>query len=158
MGMLKQFMVSNFKNFEKPLVLDLTAGRYTFNKENVCNGVVKNAIIYGYNACGKSNLALAIFDIVGSLTDNHVACEHYRNYQNVCNPEKPAEFSYTFEFDSDTLVYSYKKMDWQTTIEEQLEINGKTFLSFSRDTKKLYQSFVGAETLNSTMPMTILRR
>lgn len=42
------------------------------------DGIVKNAFVYGYNACGKSNLALAIFDIIGSLTDKHFESSYYQ--------------------------------------------------------------------------------
>ena len=45
--MLKQFSVRNFKNFSDTIALDLRSGRYTFNKGNDHNGILKNAIIYG---------------------------------------------------------------------------------------------------------------
>lgn len=107
--MLKQFSVRNFKNFSDTIALDLRSGRYTLNKGNDNNGILKNAIIYGYNACGKSNLALALFDIVASVTDTWFGASKYLDYQNVHHQNTPAESSYCFMFGDDELVYSYQK-------------------------------------------------
>ena len=69
--MLSYFSVTNFKNFKDEYVFDLSEVRdFQFNPEGVENGVVKKAIIYGYNGIGKSNLALAIFDVVLHVSDN----------------------------------------------------------------------------------------
>ena len=69
--MLKSLTVSNFKAFKEPVTIDFsTTGNYTFNTEAVKDGIVKTAVMYGKNASGKSSLGLAIFDIVGTLTDN----------------------------------------------------------------------------------------
>lgn len=146
--MLKQFSVRNFKNFSDTIALDLRSGRYTFNKGNDHNGILKNAIIYGYNACGKSNLALALFDIVASVTDKWFDASKYLNYQNVHHQNTPAEFSYCFMFGDNELVYSYQKANWQSTLSETLSINGKTMLVFHRQTGKFQQSFAGAESLD----------
>ena len=62
--MLKKFRVKGFKNFKDEIEFDLTAGGYDFNQEAVKDGIVKNAVVYGPNGCGKSNLGRAIFDIV----------------------------------------------------------------------------------------------
>ena len=60
--MLRKFKVSNFKSFEKDFEIDLTnVNGYEFNKNSIKDGIVNNAIIYGHNGVGKSNLALAIF-------------------------------------------------------------------------------------------------
>ena len=62
--MLTKFKVSNFKCFEGEVVFDLSlTNGYTFNSECIKNGIVNNAMIYGYNGSGKSNLGWAIFDI-----------------------------------------------------------------------------------------------
>ena len=63
--MLRRFKVSNFKCFKEDFSLDLTSVKaYTFNPECVKNGIVNNAMIYGYNGSGKSNLGWAILDII----------------------------------------------------------------------------------------------
>jgi AAA15 family ATPase/GTPase len=88
--MLRKFKVSNFKSFEKDFELDLTqVNGYEFNKNAIHNGIVNHAIIYGQNGVGKSNLALAIFDIIGHLTDKERNEAAYKNYQNAyCSAEE----------------------------------------------------------------------
>ncbi len=68
--MLTKFEVTNFKNFDKKLTLDFkNTNGYQFNTECVENNTVKKALVYGHNGIGKSNLGLAVFDIVSHLTD-----------------------------------------------------------------------------------------
>ena len=67
--MLKRFEVENFKGFKDRLVFDLQAREYEFNKNLISNGIVNKGIIYGKNGIGKSNLGIALFDIVLHLTD-----------------------------------------------------------------------------------------
>jgi DNA replication protein DnaC len=68
--MLTKFSVSNFKGFNQDFVFDFSdTNGYEFNKSCVKNGIVNNALIYGHNGVGKSNLGFAIFDIIGHLTD-----------------------------------------------------------------------------------------
>ena len=68
--MLQKFTVKGFKNFESKIEFDLTSGNYSFNNSVVKNNILTTAVIYGDNASGKSNLGLAIMDIITHLTDN----------------------------------------------------------------------------------------
>jgi AAA15 family ATPase/GTPase len=87
--MLTRFEVSNFKNFNDNLVLDLTeTKKFKFNEECVENSIVKKALIYGHNGTGKSNLGYAIFDIVKHLTAKNVNNEFYKHYTNADNEKK----------------------------------------------------------------------
>ena len=71
-NMLRKFSVSNFKCFKDKFEFDLSSAKnYTFNTDCVKNGIVNCSIVYGYNGSGKSNLGLAIFDIIEHLTDNN---------------------------------------------------------------------------------------
>lgn len=68
--MLKKFSVSNFKCFNKRITFDLSdPANYSFNQQVIQDGIKAKGIIYGANGSGKSNFALAIFDIVLHLTD-----------------------------------------------------------------------------------------
>ena len=79
--MLTRFTVSNFKGFNSEITIDLeNANGYSFHKESIKNGIVNNALIYGPNAIGKSNLGFAIFDILGHLTDNTIDSLNYSHY------------------------------------------------------------------------------
>lgn len=52
--MLKKFTVRNFKNFDQPLVLDLSKVHdYEFKNELIKNGLINKALVWGYNNCGK---------------------------------------------------------------------------------------------------------
>ena len=62
--MLKEFRVRNFMNFRDELVFSLESEKnYEFNNHLLINGVIKNAVVVGYNASGKSNLGNAILGV-----------------------------------------------------------------------------------------------
>lgn len=81
--MLKRFEVENFKSFKDRLILDLTARDYTFNKDIVKDGIVNKGLIYARSGVGKSNLGIALFDIVFHLTDKEeLPSKYLSNYLN----------------------------------------------------------------------------
>ncbi len=148
--MLSKFTVKNFKNFEKSFCIDFSQTKsYEFSKDCVKNGIVKTGLIYGPNSIGKSNLGKAIFDIVGTLTDNQKVLAFYKTYQNAFKPNEPAEFCYEFCFGDSKLVYSYKKAVYVYILNEELSIDGKIVLSRQGDT--FDTSLEGLETLNRTI-------
>ncbi len=151
--MLRKFIVSNFKCFEKDFELDLTDTRgYGFNSECVKNGIVNNAIIYGYNGSGKSNLNLAIFDIIAHLTDKEKNQRLYHNYLNAYSECNNATFYYEFEINSKVVVYEYKKKDYTTIISERLTIDDKVIIDFDREnTSQATINLEGAENLNTSI-------
>lgn len=66
--MIKCFSVKGFKNFSEKITLDFSNVRdYRFNSRCLTNGLVSKSIVYGKNSVGKTNLGLAIFDIVSHL-------------------------------------------------------------------------------------------
>ncbi len=151
--MLRKFKVSNFKSFEKDFELDLTdVNGYEFNKDSIKNGAVNNAIIYGLNGVGKSNLAFAIFDIIEHLTDKERNEHLYKNYLNaVCN-SKVASFYYEFLINSKIVVYEYKKSDYKTITYERFWVDGQELAIFDRakdSQAKIH--FKGAETLKTAI-------
>lgn len=130
--MLKRFEVSNFKGFSDKVVLDLSAREYEFNKNLVVNSVVNKAIIYGKNGIGKSSIGIAIFDIIGHLTDKErMPAKYVSNYINLDTDEHLATFSYTFQFDDDVVVYEYAKRDPYNLIFEKLWINSSLVIDYN---------------------------
>ena len=104
--MLKRFEVENFKGFKDNIVLDFSARDYAFNKPLVVNGIVNKAIVYGKNGIGKSSLGIALFDIVGHLTDKErMQARYFVNYLNLRTKKPFATFKYTFQFDDDVIIY-----------------------------------------------------
>ncbi len=151
--MLKKFEVKNFKNFKDSFVFDLSEIKnYEFNPECVKNDVVNKALIYGPNASGKSNLGLAIFDIVSHLTDNETHTAFYKNYLNAENTSDLAEFGFEFKFDYDVVKYNYAKKSLNELVFEKLEINEQFVIQYDRrDKKEAVVNLEGAETLNKDL-------
>lgn len=149
--MIQKFRVSNFKCFEKDFELDFTQTRgYEFNPECVKNNIVNNAIIYGHNGVGKSNLTLAIFDIIAHLTDKEKSPKLYNNYLNANSECDCASFHYEFLINSKVVVYEYKKKDYTTIIYEQLFIDGESVIKFDRVNQTQAEILLaGAENLNT---------
>jgi len=151
--MLTKFEVSNFKGFNENLVFDLlNIKNYEFNKECVQDGVVKKALLYGQNGVGKSNLGLAIFDLVIHLTDKEAGNRRYIHYLNALNESSLAEFSYEFKFSEHTVNYSYGKKGHDALVYEIIEINGVEYASIDRRNSSIaIIKGVGAETLNKDL-------
>ncbi len=135
--MLKRFEVENFKGFKDRLIFDLQAREYEFNKNLISNGIVNKGIIYGKNGIGKSNLGIALFDIVLHLTDKErLPVQYLSNYINLDSDKPYAEFKYTFIFGNDEVVYEYKKKEAYYLIEESLTINNSQVLYYNYFDKK----------------------
>ncbi len=151
--MLTKFEVSNFKGFNTLFSFDLgnTSG-YAFNKESVKDGVVNNALIYGHNGVGKSNLGLAIFDITGHLTDKETNESQYSFYLNAINISDTADFHYEFKLNSSIITYKYKKSDHKTLVSESFSINGKKLAFIDRSiSDEAIVDLKGTETLKKNL-------
>ncbi len=131
--MLTRFSVTNFKGFHTEFVFDLQeTNNYSFNSECIKNGVVNNALIYGHNGVGKSNLGIAIFDIVGHLTDKESNDSVYTNYLNAYSELSEATFHYEFVFEGNKVIYEYKKTNFKTIVTENFFVNGVELASIDR--------------------------
>lgn len=146
-GMLKEFRVKNFKGFSKELVLDLSADNYEFAVEATKNNIVNQGLIYGHNGSGKSNLGLAIFDIVLNLTDKEKMLDRYNVYLNGDSNEKEASFQYTFYFLGKEVEYSYRKTNPQNFNHEKLIINNTIMLDYDFVKDEGVSNFIGTENL-----------
>lgn len=146
--MLKKFTVTNFKNFKTTTSFDLgNPSNYEFNSCAINNGIVSKCLVYGKNGSGKSNLALAIFDIVIHLTDKERVLDKYFPYLNLDSPKQTADFEYVFVFDGMEIIYRYAKKDPLTLTHETLLINNIEVLDYDHSERKGYTSLAGAETL-----------
>ena len=151
--MLTKIEISNFKNFNQNFIFDLSkTSSFEFNKECIRNGIVDKALIYGHNGVGKSNLGLAIFDLVSSLTDKRIRPEKYKNYLNANNDSDIATFKFEFKFDDNIVIYEYTKKDFQSITNETLTINNTEFASMLDTDNRIFKtSAKGAETLNKNL-------
>ena len=153
--MLRRFSVSNFKNFgqKASLVLDHPSN-YEFNEDVIQHNCISKGIFYGINGSGKSNLALALFDIILHLTDKEKAFDRYQPYLNLSSNKQYAEFEYEFVFDDITVIYKYGKRDALSLVYETLIIDDSEVVSYDFNTKTGYTILKGAETLQLTPEIT----
>lgn len=146
--MLYKFSVENFKNFRDIIEIDFSDSKnYEFNKDAVKDGIVKTSIILGPNSSGKSNLALAIFDIVSHLTDKNTTAKRYANYTYGNNTD-PVKFSYWFKIENTIIKYEYVKTNYETLVFERLSIDSNVVIMFDRKNDEVYIELEGAETLD----------
>lgn len=146
--MLKKFTVTNFKNFKDTTSFDLSnPANYEFNHEIIKNGIITKGIVYGINGSGKSNLVLALFDIVLHLTDKERLLDKYVLYLNLDSDKPTADFEYVFDFNGIEVIYKYGKRDSLSLTYESLFINGREVLNYDFALRKGYTSLKGAETL-----------
>lgn len=133
--MLKRFAVTNFRGFADKLVWDLAnSGNYEFNDFAVKDGVVKNGIIYGRNGSGKSNLGLAVFDIVNHLSHKMKKQDYYDTFAYVGAVNSPVRFEYSFRIGTYSLDYTYAKVKNGKLIEERLVVNGNQVFAIKSKT------------------------
>lgn len=150
--MLKKFSVENFKGFRDKITFDIgSPSNYNFNSEIIENGCVTKGIIYGINSSGKSNLGLAIFDIITHLTEKQKLLPSYVFYLNMNGRKSFAEFEYTFLFDGHEVVYRYSKNDVSILRSESLSIDGKEVIFFDFLTRDGFTLLEGSDTLNASI-------
>ena len=124
-----------FKNFKDRITLDFSDVRdYKFNPACITNHLIGKMIVYGKNSIGKSNLGLAIFDIVSHLSSKNVTPNLYDYYLNVEAPTDYAEFHYIFVFGENTTDYTYRKNAKQDLIYEKLCIDDQLLYEYNYKT------------------------
>lgn len=129
--MLKRFEVQGFKSFLHPVTIDFSDVRdYQFNNTCVKDGFLNKIIVYGRNSVGKTNLGLALFDIVSTLTSNNVTPGLYNYYLNADSTTDYAQFDYLFSFDNGEVRYQYRKNAKRELIWEKVLLNGNILYEY----------------------------
>lgn len=132
--MLQRFSVKNFRGFESRIEIDFTRhANYEFHDGVVKDGTLKNGIFFGPNGCGKSNLSMAIFDIVNHLTEKVKRLDYYTNFANASHLQSPVEFDYRFALDGNLIDYRYQKDDHGALLGETLIVNQEEIFSWTKD-------------------------
>lgn len=150
--MLKNFSVSNYKNFKEEISVDFgkIAG-YHFNEECITNNLIGKMIIYGKNATGKTNLGRAMMDIwVRLLGDTDLF--HNDIFLNADSTADVVKFSYTFQFDDVQIVYQYVMKSYEDLTIEKLYYNDElTFECNFENNEYIFNdlSILGAESANT---------
>lgn len=146
--MLAGFEVRNYKNFRDNLQFSLESGKnYEFNEAAIYNGIIKDSVIVGYNAAGKTNLGRAIMDIVINLTDKRKINETSNLfYSNLYNKDEVVSFVYKFKFDTSFVEYAYEKKNEIQVMRESVRIDGKKVIA--NDGQTCFVKLKGSENLN----------
>ena len=146
--MLAEFKVRNYKNFKDELQFSLkSAKNYEFRQEVLQNGIIKDAVVIGYNASGKTNLGLAMMDITAHLTDKFEKRDgNNLFYANLYNEEDVVSFVYQFKFDQSVLEYAYEKRNEVQVMRESVKIDGKKVIV--NDGQTCFVHLKGSENLN----------
>ena len=162
--MLRKFAVTNYKNFKDRTEIDFTAvHNYSFNNQFIKDSLLNKVILLGKNGTGKTNLGLAIFDIVMTLTDNTINRRQadYTTFLNGDSKKDKATFEYEFQQGESVLLYKYRKTDPRTIVYEELLFDGQ--LVFRRNNNKGEYSGLkkyGADRLRMDVPngpLSVLR-
>ena len=150
--MLKRFSVENFKGFKDKITFDIgSPSNYSFNSEIIENGCVTKGIIYGINSCGKSNLGLAILDIITHLIEKQKLLHSYDFYLNMSGRKSFAEFEYVFVFNEHEVIYKYRKTGVNALQDESLSIDDKEVIYYDFVKKEGFTLLEGSGTLNATI-------
>lgn len=129
--LLTYFSVENFKNFSNKFCMNFSDVKdYDFNTSCLKDDIIKDAIIYGKNAVGKTNFGFALFDITYHLVDKQKDPRISINYLNADSEKKEASFCYEFRDKENTFVYSYRKTDAVHLTYESLSVDGNLVFSF----------------------------
>ena len=124
--MLKKFEVRNFKNFKDNLTIDFgNIGGYQFSTDCITDNIISKMLIYGKNGTGKTNLGVAVMDIIYSLLDYPIGSLDENIYVNADSNEDYAEFRYTFTFNETDVIYRYSKSSVLDLRDEELIIDGQ---------------------------------
>jgi hypothetical protein len=120
----------------------------------VRGGIKTKGLIYGINGSGKSNLGLALFDIILHLTDKERIQQRYHPYLNLDSKKHYAEFEYVFEFDGCEVVYQYAKTSAVNLTYEKLTIGNEEVIFYDFVQRRGYVDLAGAESLQivSSLP------
>ncbi len=134
--MLTKFAVTNYRGFANRIEWNLIShSNYDYNQYAIKDGIIKNGIIFGPNGSGKTNMGLAVFDIVNHLTQKFKKSDYYKNFVYTGNPDTLVEFEYTFNLNHQILQYNYAKAKNGKLINESLSVDD--VLVFEHKGKKL---------------------
>ena len=127
--MLKRIEITNYHGFQNPVILDFSGTKnYSYSKDLIKNGLVKNSIVFGRNGSGKSSLCLAVMDITLHLLDRQKDRALQHPYSFVGNNDLRVGFRYIFQFGKRELIYYYEKTAPMSLSYEEISVNGKKIL------------------------------
>ena len=150
------FSVSNYLSFKTAQTISMAASKVARHKEHILNGngkkILKTGLIYGANACGKSNLIRAIdFSrdiILGGLNEVDLNKKYFRVSSE--GYKVPGVFEYrlitkTGKEYSYGIAISYEKKEILSEWLVRIEKNGIETCIFNRDINEKGNSFTESD-------------
>lgn len=157
--MLKKFEVKNYKIFKDSITIDFSkTNGYKYNEDCISNDLISKMIIYGKNATGKTNLGIALLDIIFNLGNPNT--QQFDAYLNANSNDKYADFKYTFVFGKDELLYEYGKTNIFDMCYEKLTLNGQECFYCNFETAELRTdnlNLLKLNNINTTMFLDSIR-
>jgi len=148
--MITHFSVKNFRCFKNWMHFSLASDkRYSFNETALNNAAIKQAIVYGENGGGKTNLGYALLDITRHLSQKPTRYPNFRtSYLNGDSDEQIAEFKFVVVINGNEIAYQYGKNDESDIVYESFIIDSESVLFWDRRvSKKAEINLDGAESL-----------
>lgn len=135
--MLTKVVVENFKSFKNKTVFDLDATKYHILQDtNVCDNVLKGALIVGPNATGKSNLIIAIKMLLDLLFRDNFTLQVMDSC--VFSNKRNIHLEYHFVFSHKHLLYSFEIDKKGTVVVENLQVDGVSILERNNLSGRVY--------------------
>ena len=150
------FSVSNFLSFKETQTISMIASKVARHKEHILNGngkkILKTGLIYGANACGKSNLIRAIDFSRDIILEGLSEVDLNKKYFRVSSEgyKVPGVFEYrlitkTGKEYSYGIAISYEKKEILSEWLVRIEKNGIETCIFNRDINEKGTSFTESE-------------
>lgn len=121
--MLTKVIVENFKSFKDKTIFDLGALKYQILQDtNVCNGILKGALLVGPNATGKSTLILAIKKLLDLLFSDNTTIDPF-DFCLFCHKSN-IHLEYHFLINGENIQYAFESDKKGHIVFEELLLNG----------------------------------
>lgn len=115
------------QGFSDKLTFDLTRVRdYAYNTRAVNPKAVREALVYGRNGTGKTNLGRAMLDARYNVAGETLGFRADSSYLNADCERNAAFFSYLCDFDGRRVLYEYTKNARGIIRTERLSVDGET--------------------------------
>ena len=125
--MLKRFSVEGYRGFKGKVSFDLSSPRdYRFNASALQSSVIKDALVYGRNGVGKTNLCKALLDARRNVALDAMGQQAESTFLNADISRDAASFSYLLDLGGHDVLYEYTKNARGILRTERLEVDGET--------------------------------
>jgi len=152
--MITKFSVKNFRCFSNWTSFELTSDKkYEFNENAVHKNAIQHSKVYGENGEGKTNLGIAMLELISHLSPNKVKYPTFeKSYLNADCDSDIAEFKFIFSLNNKEIKYHYGKDASADIVYESLYISDKEVLSWDKRSSNIANiDLEGTKSLNTEL-------